>query len=249
MSMRGSAFLLCALAGAVFALSYPAAAEDLTVFVTVRPTSPDDVARKQEASARAATLEHERKALEDSLKKQFGKKKELWPAEKRAEFETLAAGASRARFEATYGLADPKEIEASAAGIRERLVDKKGVRAVGSAAEADLQVEVMGRYQAVFLSENTCFIGLRISPGGRLDPERIAQAGIAWKTHRHRMSGALAESWHDFTAEGPFWLVEVNHPAGGFKNLMYGKAEGHATSALEKFAKDSGAAIMACRKS
>jgi hypothetical protein len=247
MKLRGTAVLLAA--AACLALASQAAAEDLTVFVTVRPTSPDDVARKQEASARAASFDREKKALEDSLKKQFGKKKELWPAEKRAEFEKLAAGASRASFEATFGVADPKEIEASAAGIREKLADKKGVRAVGSAAEADLQVEVMGRYQAVFLSENTCFIGLRISPGARLDPARVAKAAIAWKTHRHGMSGAVATSWHDFTEEAPFWLVEVNHPAGGFRNLMYGKAEGHATSGLEKFAKESGAAILACRKS
>jgi len=236
----------------VVAFGAPGLAEDLTVFVTAGAAASRTEAAKK-ADARLEALAKERKDLEDSLKKQYGKKREQWPADKKAEFDKMAALVRRLSFEhnfRNYAGATAKDIEESVAGIRRNLDQKKGVRVVATGDQADLRVEVVGRFVGPDeLGQNAAKIGLRISAGGRLDPALLARNPISWPEHAARMAGAWAVPWHQYTAEEPFWLVQVERPSGLLRGMIYGKVEAHAAGNIEKLAKESGAFIAAARRS
>jgi hypothetical protein len=83
--------------------------------------------------------------------------------------------------------------------------------------------------------------------GGRLDQARLAEKVIAWPEHASRMAGAWATPVHQYSAAAPYWLIEIERASTSFGGF-YGKAEKHAAGSIEKLAKQSAAAIAACRR-
>jgi hypothetical protein len=255
--MTHSRFAL-AMGIALAALVSPAAvslaqADDVAVFV--RAGAPIKAPEWKEAGPEGVSLEDlskQRKAMEDSLKKQYGKKREKWPPDKAAEFDALAARVQRRAFEDNYSDragAEEKDIEQSVAGIRDNLAKKKGVRVVPTAAEADFDVEVVGRFTGPDdTGQRAAHIGLRITPGGRLDKALLARTPFAWPPLTAAMHGAYASPWHQYSEAEPYWLVSVSRAAGMFGGMMYGKTEEHTANNVERLAKENMAALSAVRR-
>ena len=234
------------------ALGSPATADDLAIFVRAGKLEAPD---RKEAGPEGVSLDdlsNQRQAMEDAYKKQFGKKREKWPPEKLAEFDALAARVQRRAFETNYrnyASGEAKDGEQSAAGLRDNLAKKKGVRVASSAAEADFDVEVVGRYTGPDESgTRAAHIGLRIKPGGRLDTAMLAKSPLVWPENVNKMYAASAVPWHQYSAESPYWLVEVERQAGVFGGMVYGKTEEHAANSFEKLAKENLAGVAAVRR-
>ena len=230
-----------------------AQADDVAVFV--RAGEPIKAPEYKEAGPEGVSLEDlskQRASMEDSLKKQYGKKRDKWPADKAAEFDALAARTQRRAFEDNYsdrGGSEAKDIDQSVAGLRENLAKKKGVRVAASAAEADFDIQVVGRYTAKDESgERAAHIGLRITPGGRLDKALLARTPFQWPELSSAMYGAFSTPWHQYSEAEPYWLVEVTRKAGIMGGMMYGKTEEHAANNVEKLAKEKMAALAAVRR-
>jgi hypothetical protein len=248
-------------AGVIGAHAGPAAAEELTVLIKATPPSPRTVEEDKADHDGLEALRKQEKDLTESLKKQFGKKEELWPADKKAERDELYLKISLRRFAYRYaakGGATDKEMqdeangaEATAKGTREKLDPKKGVRAVATAEEADLQIEVLGRgLTRDIMDQMVGVIGFKIVAGGRLDPSLLAQKPVAWPFHGSMMSGSSTAPVHQYSEAEPYWWIESERPTskllGGAG--VYGKMEGQLGDSLAKLLKEQGAALVACRR-
>jgi hypothetical protein len=234
------------------ALSGGVQGQDLGVYVAAAKENKPDRAAIDKAKAESEALVKQRDALEADAKSRFGKKKEQWPADVRAAAEDAASAVTRAAFEYNYvtSIDTPqKDIDSSAEGIREKLLKKKGIHLAERPEDADLVVEVLGR-MTLAREKAVVAIGLRLAPGGRLDPAALDRVGtIVWKGAGGFMkSNAEADSWHDYKAGEPYWYVEITHPSGMFGGAVFGKCEGHAATSLEAFAKERGASLLACRR-
>lgn len=253
--------LVVAVVGTLSAMVGPAAADELTVFIKATPPSPRTVEEDKAEHDGLEALRKQEKDLTESLKKQFGKKEDLWPADKKAERDGLYVKISLRRFAYRYaakGGATDKEMqdeakgtEATANGTREKLDPKKGVRAVATTEEADLQVEVLGRgLTRDIMDQMVAVIGFKVVPGGRLDPALLAKKPVSWPYHGSMMSASSTAPVHPYSEAEPYWWIESERPTNKLMGGggVYGKMEGQLGDSLAKLLKEQGAAIAACRK-
>lgn len=248
---------------AAFALGFSvsaAAADELTVFVKAAPSAVPSVEEEKARQAELASLRLQQKDLTESLKKQYGKKEEQWPAEKKAELEALFEKITLQAFQLRHATRaastekdrtdDAKGLDATAKGVREKLNPKKGVRAVATAEEADLQVEVLGRgLSRDVLDQMVAVIGFRVVPGGRLDPALLAKNPVSWPYHGSMMSGSGTAPIHQYSEAEPYWWIESERPTNAlFGGSVYGKMESQLGDSLAKLLKEQGQVIAASRK-
>src|SRR6266545_4648680 len=243
---RNLAVLVLTLAPALGAAQDPLAIH-LTAGVA-RPVTPEED-RQLEARFRAS-----QKAvgeLESALKKQHGKNVETWPEAQREELRLARDASAQAQTDWFYSGIPQKDIVATVRALTEKLGDKKTLRVAASAAEADLEVLVIGRGKVIRDlgwggAEAAGEVALRVGSGGRLDGAALAKGGAAFRAKKCVLSRAGAFTIHDFSADAPCWLLVSRKPMVGFSFPWKGAA-GHAADAFERFAAENADKITAAR--
>ena len=162
-----------------------------------RPEGEDKKARQQELRVQADTARDELKALEKEGEQQFGKKREQWPADKRAAVEKAEEKSAQAFAAATLD-ADPAGARDSVEDVRESLAGKgtagvkEHVQDVAKPEEADLVVEILGRRSqkgapepglTAALDDGT-HVWMRISAGAGPTPRGSASGAPDVARHR-----------------------------------------------------------------
>lgn len=212
-----------------------------------RPEGEDKKARQQELRVQADAARDELKALEKDVKQQFGKKREQWPADKRAAVEKAEEKSAQALLKLRYLDADPAGARNSVEDVRESLAGKgtagvkEHVQDVAKPEEADLVVEILGRRSQKGAPEpgltaalDDYFVWMRISAGGRTDSARLGQVPLTWPG-----TARLVHSWTD--AE-PYWELEVTRE-GRWANVG-----NEVSRVLNNFGDKSSQAIASARR-
>ena len=221
----------------------------------------------QGSSAKAATKEGEaqlkekkdaaRKVyadLQDALKKQYGKNMEAWPEDKQEQFAAARDAFLEAQIDWFYlaGL-KPKDLDDSVREVSEAL-GKKTVRLAAGPAEADFQVQVVGRAKvetdelASAIAKNSAAeLVLRVTPGGRIDVPALAKSGAVWTAKKSRWRHADTITVHQFSADAPYWLLIARKPGTAWVSSYKGVA-GQAAEAIAQFGVDNADKVAASRK-
>ena len=198
-----------------------AGADQSAVFVTGVPVQ---AATKEAEAALRARSDAARKPfmeLDESLRKQFGKKQEAWPADKQDQWRAAHDAFFEAQTDWFYSInLKQKDVDDSVRELTEALADKKVVRIAASAAEADFVVKVVGRAKVTnqdFGGNGVAAeIALRVEPGARMDVATLARSGAEWSTREKRWSKTDTQSVHTFTADAPYWLLISQKPGSAF---------------------------------
>lgn len=153
-----------------------------------RPEGEDKKARQQELRVQADAAPDEQSALEKDVKQQFGKKREQWPADKRAAVEKAEEKSAQALLTLRYLDADPAGARDSLQEVRKSLAGKgtagvkEHVEDVAKPEEADLVVQILGRRSekgspepGLIAALDDYYVWMRTSAGGRTDPARLGQ--------------------------------------------------------------------------
>lgn len=212
-----------------------------------RPEGEEKKARQQELRVQADAARDEVKALEKDVKQQFGKKREQWPADKRAAVEKAEERSAQALLTLRYLDSDPAGARDSAQDIRESLAGKgtagvkEHVRDVAKPEEADLVVEILGRRTVKGAPEpgliaalDDYYVWLRISAGGRTDPARLGQVPLTWPG-----TARLVHSWTD---DAPYWELEV------MREGRWANVGNEVSRILNNFGDESFPAIVSSRR-
>ncbi|HUE86472.1 MAG TPA: hypothetical protein VMO26_10380, partial [Vicinamibacterales bacterium] len=232
------------LAAVLFMLASPSAnAQDDPIAVSVEATvAVTDDALVAATFAKAAAAFKESLELYDQLKKQYGKKTEKWPADALANMARLDAADFRARFERDYfhGLGlEAEGVREAVARMVTAIGKKPGLRVAASPEEADLRLEVLG----CVASGSDAVLGVRLSPGGRLDEAAFAPRAPAWEKRMNKVrAGGF---WHSFESK-PFladeqnWLIRTTYPSvGGKLPATCWQAAERQVDALEPFIREN----------
>jgi hypothetical protein len=237
----------------LFLLASPAAAAEgpvdtLKVFVRAadRPERKDvDDATKQQLKAKKDEAKEARKALEQKLKDEHGKKEETWPPDKQdllfeaRENEAIARADYEYRKIEKKGLNDAvkdlvKSIQGKGlAGVKEH------AQLVGSAGEADLVVEVLARRGEKTLptqfKPDWCYLLFTIGAGGEMKPDRFAKipANYRFRSWKHP-----AWKLRSPKPDEPWFYFESRN--GGLESVgCHGDAANTASAVLNKFIEDN----------
>ena len=215
---------------------------------TARSVTPEED-RQLESAFRAAQKQAD--DLAAASKKQHGKSQEAWPEAAREELRLARDAAAQAQTDWFYSGIPQKDIDDSLRDLTDKLGDKKTLRLAASAAEADLDVLVIGRGKVVRDlgwggAEAAAEVALRVAPGGRLDGAALAGSGAAFRAKKSALSRAGAFAIHDFSADKPYWLLVSRKPMLGFSFPWKGAA-GQAADAFERFASENLDKIAAAR--
>jgi hypothetical protein len=215
------------------------AADQTAVFVTSVPVKALDKAAESALRAKSDAARTTYKDLEESLKKQFGKKQEAWPADKQAEYRAAHDAFFEAQTEWFYSIdLKQKDVDDSARELTEALAEKKLVRIAASTEDADFVVKVIGRAKVTNQDLGNgvaAEIALRIEPGARMDAAGLAHSGAAWNTKEKFWSKSDTQSVHTFTAEAPYWLLISQKPGSAWMASYKGAAK-VAADAIGEFA-------------
>jgi hypothetical protein len=216
-----------------------AGADQTAVFVSSVPVKTLDKAAETALRAKSDAAHTAYKALEESLKKQFGKKQEAWPADKQAEWRAAHDAFFEAQTEWFYTTdLKQKDVDDSARELTDALAEKKLVRIAASAEDADFVVKVIGRAKVTNQDLGNgvaAEIALRVEPGGRMDVAGLARSGAAWNTKEKFWSKSDTQSVHTFTAEAPYWLLISQKPGSAWMASYKGAAK-VAADAIGEFA-------------
>ena len=187
----------------------------VTVFVTAKkapkPPSPQELRAMKEKADR---LEKQFDEMEKADRKQFGKKQEKWPPETRAAYyqalDTLGLAMTDVWFASPSerDKADSVEDVARALG-RDKVPPKGGDAWVAYAAtrkEADLVVEIIGRYGEVKFLVGAKVIGFEIIPG-RIGAKALARVPREWAAKPTWMH---LYTYHWLSAREPFFRFAVS---------------------------------------
>jgi hypothetical protein len=208
MMMKNSRLLMLALAAvcgapqAALAGEPPAGA--IEVHFAAGMSAPESAAARK---ARLAEAQRKAKEVEQRLKAQYGKDESEWPPEKA--MELLQAQAATLDTLSAHDQASGRDVSDSIQDMTAAATGTPGdglLHPVSSPEAAHLVVEVMGRRS----EKADAFTGLvaryglllRIAPGGRLDPARLARTKVFWM-------GANVTEVHRYSAEEPYWTLEV----------------------------------------
>ena len=195
--------------------------------------------------------------LQDSLKKQYGKKIEAWPADKQDKLGAARDAFIEAQIDWFYSSGiKQKDLDDSVREVSEAL-DKKTVRMASSPTEADLVVQVIGRAKVEtdelsspnpLMPKNTAAeLVLRVAPGGRMDVPALAKSGAAWSGKKSFWNHADTLTAHDFSVDAPYWLLIARKPGTAWVSSYKGVA-GQAAEAIAKFGVDNADKVAASRK-
>jgi hypothetical protein len=197
-----TAAVLCAMT-----VSTANAGEKTKVAVPIHVTAGIGLPAETKSASPAGDLEAARVAscrqveeVEKRLRAQHGKKKSAWPSEATAELAHVEAACRLASFDALYRRSFQKDIDGSAADLRETLADNDWSTVADTADTAAIVVRVVGRASRKFEGQmmgSTC-LGLEITPGAASRPGTFGAL----------VDGA-ATTAHTFTAEEPYWLLEA----------------------------------------
>lgn len=242
------------LATLLVALALPtwsAAQEPLTIHLTpgvarVVTKEEDRALEAKFRTAQAAVTE-----FENAAKKQFGKNVETWPEDKREALRLARDASAQAQTDWLYSSMTQKDIDDSLRDLTEKLGEKKTVRLVANATEADFEVVVIGRGKVVRDlgwggAEAAGEVAMRVGSGGRLDAAALAKSGAAFRAKKSVLSRAGAFTIHDFSSDAPYWLLVSRKPMVGFSFPWKGAA-GQAADAFERFAAENEALLGPAR--
>jgi hypothetical protein len=249
MNMVASLALLLATTvapGAAEAVAQDTIAVHVRAKEATRPEGEEKKALQKERRAEADAARNELKALEKDVKQQFGKKREQWPADRRAAVEKAEEKSVQASLKLQYLDIDPAGARDSAQDVRESLAGKgtagakEHVREVPKPEEADLVAEILGRRSVkgtdvgLLAALDDYYVWLRISAGGRTDPARLGRVPLMWPG-----TARLVHSWTDGE---PYWELEV------MREGRWANVGNEVSRILNNFADESAAAIAASRR-
>jgi hypothetical protein len=207
----------------------------------------DDVTKNALKAKRDETSKA-RKALEKELKEKLGKKREAWPPDKDDELYRLEEAAALANADLEYAKVDPKAISDAVKDLT-RACEGKGMQAgkkdhiaiAGSAADADLVVEVVGRRSQTepgAVSPVHCWVLFTIGPGGKTDPVRFAEVPVTYRPRNSFMQAAAAWKIAGPSPEKPVFTFEGYN--GGLNWVgCHGSAANSASGAIDRFIEDN----------
>jgi hypothetical protein len=207
-----------------------AAADQPAVFVTSvpvkAPTKEAQEALRQKSNAAKEVF----KPLDESLRKQYGKKQEAWPPEKQEQWRAAHDAFYEAQTDWFYSIdLKQKDVDDSARELTEALADSKAVRIAPSAAEAHFVVKVVGRAKVTNQDWGgngvAAEIAFRVEPGAGMDPAALARSGAEWNTKEKRWGKTDTQSVHTFTAEAPYWLLISQKPGSAWMASYKGVAK------------------------
>jgi hypothetical protein len=228
------------------------AADQTAVFVTSVPVKTLDKAAEAALRAKSDAARTTYRNLEESLKKQFGKKQEAWPADKQAEYRAAHDAFFEAQTEWFYSIdLKQKDVDDSARELSDALAEKKLVRIAASAEDADFVVKVIGRAKVTNQDWGNngvaAEIALRVEPGARMDVAGLARSGAAWNTKEKFWSKTDTQSVHTFTAEAPYWLLISQKPGSAWMASYKGVAK-VAADAIGEFATANADTLASLRR-
>lgn len=247
---RAAVVLALTLAAAPLAL----AEEPLAVHVvgsTPKATTKEGEAQLKEKKDAARKVYAD---LQEGLKKQYGKKVESWPEDKQDDFEKARDAFLEAQIDWFYSAGlKQKDLDDSVREVSEAL-GKKAVHLVDAPADADFQVQVVGRAKvetdelASAIAKNSAAeLVLRVTPGGRMDAAKLARSHAAWSAKKSRWNHADTITVHQFSAEAPYWLLISRKPGTAWVSSYKGVA-GQAAEAIAQFGVDNGDKVAAARR-
>ncbi len=240
--MRSAMCLGCFLS----ALSVQAQDQPIAIYFVTNPSAFDAIAAET-ARVKQATLFRTLEARDKELQKAYGKKREEWPPDKRADRDAVQRAWHRAQFEYNFfsGLGlDPKKLQDLGAHVSLHLAKAEGVQLASTTADADLTVELLG---CLAWAGTEGVAGVRLSAGGRLDNSLLATGTPSWTfQHGDSWQSTEAKAW---TAEEPYWLIDVLHqPVGGNLGATCRKAGDRLVESLSKFAITNTPGLRSARK-
>lgn len=241
------AVLALALAGAG-----AVSAEQAAVFVTGVPVKAPDKAAEAALKEKSDAARKVYEDLSESLKKQFGKKPEAWPAEKLEEWQVAHDAFFEAQTEWFYssGLKQ-KDVDDSVRELAEALGEKAVVRLSSAAEDADFVVKVMGRAKVTNKDWGNngvaAEIALRVEPGGKMDAATLARAGAVWNEKEKFWSKSDTQAVHRFTEAAPYWILISQKPGSAWMASYKGAAK-VAAEAIGQFATDNAAKLASSRR-
>ena len=236
--------------GVVLGLSIIAVAADeptRSVFIRagVHEVAPGD---EKALRTKANDAYNARKNAEKKIKEQFGKKREAWPPEKEEELYALEEAQAVAMATWQYRKVDPKAVNDAVKDLT-RAAEGKGLQAgkknhiapAGSAADADLVVEVLARRSESnggAFTATDCWVLFSIGRGEKTDAARFAKipAGYRVKTS----FGLRAFKITGPSADRPVFTFE-GYNGGGSSFGCHGAAANAASSVVDKFIEDNAA--------
>jgi hypothetical protein len=187
----------------------------VTVFVTgkkePKPPSAEELRAMKEKAERLAKQFDE---MEKADRKQFGKNQEKWPPETRAAYYEALDARGRAMTDVWYASpserdkADSVEDVAKALG-RDREPPKQGdawFAYVATRKEADLVVEIIGRYGEVKFLVGGKSLGFEIIPG-RIGAKALAKVPREWAG---KTAWLPLYTYHWLSAREPFFRFAVS---------------------------------------
>ncbi|HYU42800.1 MAG TPA: hypothetical protein VEQ84_11685 [Vicinamibacteria bacterium] len=234
-----------------------AAQEPLAVHVS--GSSPKATSKEGEAQLKDKK-DAARKAYLDLLetgKKEHGKKIEAWPADKQDQLAAVRDAFVEAQIDWFYssGLKQ-KDLDDSVREVSEAL-GKKPVRMASGPADADLEVQVVGRAKVetdelsspnpLVPKNSAAELVLRVAPGGRLDAAMLAKSGASWSAKKAFWGHADTQTVHAFSVEAPYWLLIARKPGTAWVSSYKGVA-GQAADAIAKFGAENADKVAASRK-
>ena len=239
--------MLSVLLGGAVLLPTVAAAQTtektMTVFVSAAAVT--DVAKIDKATETRLldaikAARQKRKDLEKGLKAQHGKKRDAWPPD--IQDQMYAAEEAEALAEADWAYRKVKQegLSDTAEDVRKSIIGdgmagkKEHITLVGSAAEAQLIVEVNGRRSGssgaqgglMALRDDLYWISFFVKPGPKLPVERFAAVP---RTYRLRRAGYQAWRLSIPRPEHPEWRFEAH----GFQR--WGSAANVVSVQIEDF--------------
>lgn len=256
-------YALPAVAAVLVAL--PAFAADtapkpLAVYVvgtSAEAKDPDDATKKALKEKRQEATEA-RKALEKQLKDQLGKKRDTWPQDKDDQLYALEEAEALARADYEYRKIEPKSVTDSVNDIRKSIEGKgsagrkERVTLAGSAAEADLVLEVLARrgekVLPTELKPSWCFVFFSLAPGGKTSAKQFARIPANYRIRKgfgwgiYKIAGPNATS--------PVFKFESNNlMTGGAMGSFgcHGSAANAAAAAVDKFIEDNYATLTSSK--
>jgi hypothetical protein len=243
--------------GLTFALPGLAAAQE-PLAVHVSGSSPKATSKEGEAQLKDKK-DAARKAYLDLLetgKKAHGKI-EAWPADKQDQLAAVRDAFVEAQIDWFYssGLKQ-KDLDDSVREVSEAL-GKKPVRIASGLADADLEVQVVGRAKVetdelsspnpLVPKNSAAELVLRVTPGGRMDAATLAKSGASWSAKKAFWGHADTLTVHTFSAEAPYWLLIARKPGTAWVSSYKGVA-GQAADAIAKFGAENADKVAASRK-
>jgi len=188
----------------------------VTVFVAgkkaPKPPSAEELRAMKEKAARLAKQFDE---MEKADRKQFGKKREKWPPETRAAYYEALDARGVAMTDVWYASpsepdkADSVEDVAKALGRDAKEPPKPGdawVAYVATRKEADLVVEIIGRYGETKFLVGDKVLGFEIIPG-RIGAKALAQVPREWAD---KTAWLPLYTYHWLSAREPFFRFGVS---------------------------------------